>query len=319
LAELVKIDPKAIGVGQYQHDVNQAQLARKLDAVVEDCVNAVGVELNTASIPLMTRVSGLGPVTAANIVRTRDEQGGFRNRKQLMQVTGLGPKTFELCAGFLRIREGENPLDATAVHPEAYELVERIVRVTGKSVRDLVGDRQLLSRLNARDFTNQQFGEPTVIDILKELEKPGRDPRPEFKTPSFQEGVETLEDLKSEMVLEGVVTNVTNFGAFVDVGVHQDGLVHVSELSHRFVRDPREVVRAGELVKVKVLEVDLKRRRISLSMKAAAPTEPRKETRDRRPPKKPVQQRKPAPHRKRESEGFNQPFSVLKNFKKRDS
>ncbi len=319
LAELVKIDPKAIGVGQYQHDVNQAHLARKLNAIVEDCVNAVGVELNTASIPLMIRVSGLGPVTAANIVRIRDEKGGFRNRLQLMQVTGLGPKTFEQCAGFLRIRAGENPLDATAVHPEAYEVVERIVRITGKSLKDLAGDRELLSRLKPADFTTEQFGEPTVLDILKELEKPGRDPRPEFKTATFQEGVETLEDLKPEMVLEGVVTNVTNFGAFVDIGVHQDGLVHVSELSHRFVRDPREVVRAGALVKVKVLEVDLKRRRISLSIKAAVPVEPRKESQGGRPPGRPPQQRKPAPRQESESLGFNQPFSVLKNLKKRDS
>ena len=329
LAELVKIDPKAIGVGQYQHDVNQAQLARKLDAVVEDCVNAVGVELNTASIPLLTRVSGLGPVTAGNIVRTRDEAGGFTNRLQLMKVTGLGPKTFEQSAGFLRIRGGENPLDATAVHPEAYPVVGEIVLKTGKSVQELVGDRELLSRLKPSEFTNDRFGEPTVLDILRELERPGRDPRPEFRMASFREGVESLEDLKSEMVLEGVVTNVTNFGAFVDIGVHQDGLVHVSELAHKFVRDPREVVRAGELVNVKVLEVDLKRRRISLSIKAALPAEPGKGPGVARPKGKPPQpparrprgEKSPGPILPREEEGrgFNQPFSVLKNLKKRDS
>lgn len=267
LAELVKIEPKAIGVGQYQHDVNQTQLARTLDAVVEDCVNAVGVDANTASVPLLAQVSGLGPTLAANIVAYRDSHGAFTDRRALREVPRLGDKAFEQAAGFLRIMNGSNPLDASAVHPEAYPVVERIMAGTGKDIRELVGNSTLLRSLAANDFTDERFGEPTVRDILSELEKPGRDPRPEFKTASFREGVEDLGDLKPGMILEGVVTNVTNFGAFVDIGVHQDGLVHISALADRFVKDPREVVKAGDVVRVKVLEVDLARRRIALSMR----------------------------------------------------
>ena len=267
LAELVKIDPRSIGVGQYQHDVSQVQLGRTLDAVVEDCVNAVGVDVNTASAPLLARVAGLTPTLAANVVAHRDSHGPFRNRKELLKVSRLGPRAFEQAAGFLRIRGGDNPLDGSAVHPEAYPVVERIVRVTGRTVESLIGDRAFLSSLAANDFTDERFGEPTVRDILGELEKPGRDPRPEFRTAVFQEGVNEIADLKEGMVLEGVVTNVTNFGAFVDVGVHQDGLVHISKLSDRFVKDPREVVKAGDVVKVKVVSVDLERRRIGLSMR----------------------------------------------------
>ncbi len=267
LAELVKIEPKAIGVGQYQHDVNQHQLARKLDAVVEDCVNAVGVEVNTASAPLLARVAGLGPTLAENIVRHREEHGAFATRRDLLKVPRLGPKAFEQAAGFLRIMQGENPLDASAVHPEAYPVVERILAHTGRDIRELIGDTKLLRSLAANDFTDATFGEPTVRDILRELEKPGRDPRPEFRTARFREGVETLADLEPGMQLEGVVTNVTNFGAFGDIGVHKDGLVHISRLSNRFVKDPREVVKAGEVVQVKVLEVDADRKRIALTMR----------------------------------------------------
>ncbi len=267
LAELVKIEPKAIGVGQYQHDVNQHQLARKLDAVVEDCVNAVGVEVNTASAPLLARVAGLGPTLAENIVRHREEHGAFATRRDLLKVPRLGPKAFEQAAGFLRIMQGDNPLDASAVHPEAYPVVERILAHTGRDIRDLIGDTKLLRGLAANDFTDETFGEPTVRDILRELEKPGRDPRPEFRTARFREGVETLADLEPGMQLEGVITNVTNFGAFVDIGVHQDGLVHISKLSNRFVKDPREVVKAGDVVQVKVLEVDTERQRIALTMR----------------------------------------------------
>ena len=267
LAELVKIEPKSIGVGQYQHDVNQHHLARKLEAVVEDCVNAVGVEINTASAPLLARVAGLSESLAANIVAHREANGVFRNRRQLLKVSRLGPKAFEQAAGFLRIRQGDNPLDASAVHPEAYPVVERIVAESGRAIRDIMGDTRFLASLAANDFTDERFGEPTVRDILGELEKPGRDPRPEFKTASFKEGVEKLSDLEAGMILEGVVTNVTNFGAFVDIGVHQDGLVHVSALADKFVKDPREVVKAGDVVKVKVLEVDLKRKRVGLSMR----------------------------------------------------
>lgn len=265
LAELVKIEPKAIGVGQYQHDVNQTRLARALDNVVEDCVNAVGVEVNTASPALLARVSGLNPTLAENIVAYRNEHGVFRTRKQLLEVPRLGPKTFEQAAGFLRIRNGDNPLDASAVHPEAYELVKEIASQSGRSVSSLIGDSTFLRKLDPTEFTNATFGLPTVRDILAELEKPGRDPRPEFKTATFQEGVETLQDLEVGMILEGVVTNVTDFGAFVDIGVHQDGLVHISALANKFVRNPRDVVKAGDLVKVKVMEVDLSRKRISLS------------------------------------------------------
>lgn len=267
LAELVKIDPKSIGVGQYQHDVSQSQLAKKLDAVVEDCVNAVGVDLNTASVALLTRVAGLTRMMAQNIVSWRDENGRFQNRQQLLKVSRLGPKAFEQCAGFLRINHGDNPLDASTVHPEAYPLVERILSATEQALDALMGNPGSLRDLNARDFTDERFGLPTVTDIIKELEKPGRDPRPEFKTAQFAEGVETMNDLLPGMILEGAVTNVTNFGAFVDIGVHQDGLVHISSLSDRFVEDPHQVVKAGDIVKVKVMEVDLQRKRIALTMR----------------------------------------------------
>jgi uncharacterized protein len=267
LAELVKIEPKAIGVGQYQHDVNQTQLSRTLDTVVEDCVNAVGVDLNTASVPLLARVSGLSRATAENIVRHREENGAFANRSQLKKVPRLGDKTFQQCAGFLRVLDGDEPLDSSAVHPEAYPVVRRILTKAGKGIREFIGDTATLRRLHPGDFTDDQFGLPTVKDILAELEKPGRDPRPELKTAEFLEGVETLADLKPGMTLEGTVTNVTNFGAFVDIGVHQDGLVHISALADRFVKDPHEVVKSGDLVKVKVLDVDLERRRIALSMR----------------------------------------------------
>ncbi|MGE5546187.1 MAG: Tex family protein [Solirubrobacterales bacterium] len=275
LAELVKIDPKSIGVGQYQHDVNQPRLGRSLDAVVEDCVNAVGVEVNTASAPLLARVAGLTPAVASNIVAFRDRNGPFASREALKQVDRLGPKAFEQAAGFLRVMNGVNPLDASAVHPEAYPVVERIAAATGRDVRSMIGDVPFLRSLKPAQFTDERFGEPTIRDILKELEKPGRDPRPEFKTAAFQEGVETMEDLKPGMVLEGVVTNVTNFGAFVDIGVHQDGLVHVSVLANRFVKDPHEVVKPGDVVKVKVIEVDLKRKRIALSMRMDETPAPR--------------------------------------------
>ncbi|OOZ39975.1 RNA-binding transcriptional accessory protein [Solemya pervernicosa gill symbiont] len=265
LAELVKVEPKAIGVGQYQHDVSQSRLARMLDSVVEDCVNAVGVDVNTASAPLLAQVAGLGQSLAANIVSYRDEHGAFTDRKALLKVSRLGAKAFEQSAGFLKVMNGENPLDASAVHPEAYPLVERIITSTGKGVGELIGDSRFLRSLAANDFTDEKFGEPTVRDIISELEKPGRDPRPEFKTAAFRDGVEKLSDLEPGMILEGVVTNVTNFGAFVDIGVHQDGLVHISVLSDKFVKDPREVVKAGDVVKVKVVEVDLKRKRIALS------------------------------------------------------
>lgn len=271
LAELVKIDPKSIGVGQYQHDVSQTKLARSLDAVVEDCVNAVGVDVNTASPALLARISGLSATLAEAVVRFRDEHGAFANREALKQVPRLGAKTFEQAAGFLRVMGGSNPLDASAVHPEAYPVVQKILADTGKSLSELTGDSRALKALNAQRYTSEQFGLPTVQDILKELEKPGRDPRPEFRTAAFQEGVEDLKDLKQGMLLEGVVTNVTNFGAFVDIGVHQDGLVHISMMSHKFIKDPRELVKAGDVLKVKVLEVDLQRRRIALTMKLDAP------------------------------------------------
>jgi protein Tex len=267
LAELVKIEPKAIGVGQYQHDVNQRALARKLDATVEDCVNAVGVDLNTASIPLLTRVSGLNSLLAKNIVEFRDSNGAFRNRKSLTKVPRLGVKTFEQAAGFLRITDGDNPLDRSAVHPEAYSVVERILSRVGKDIGEVMGQSALLKDLKPEQFTDDKFGVPTVKDILTELEKPGRDPRPEFKTAAFQEGVETIADLQPGMILEGVVTNVAAFGAFVDIGVHQDGLVHVSALANKFVKDPHEVVKPGQIVKVRVMEVDVKRQRISLTMR----------------------------------------------------
>lgn len=267
LAELVKIDPKAIGVGQYQHDVNQVKLGQRLDAVVEDCVNSVGVDLNTASAALLARVAGLSAGLAENIVKYRDAHGAFAERRQILNVPRLGPKAFEQAAGFLRIPAGNNPLDASSVHPEAYPVVERIVRQCGREVRQIIGDSAFLRGLDAVSYTDERFGLPTVRDILRELEKPGRDPRPEFKTARFAEGVTELKHLKPGMVLEGVVSNVTAFGAFVDLGVHQDGLVHISHLSSKFVKDPREVVKAGQIVKVKVLEVDLERKRIALTMK----------------------------------------------------
>jgi uncharacterized protein len=267
LAELVKIEPKSIGVGQYQHDVHQGQLARALDGVVEDCVNAVGVDVNTASAPLLTRVSGLNTTLAANIVAYRDEHGAFRSRTSLKNVPRLGDKTFEQAAGFLRIMDGDNPLDASAVHPEAYPVVEKIVARSGRQVSTLLGDGTFLKTLRPVEFADDRFGLPTVMDILRELDKPGRDPRPEFRTAEFREGVEKLSDLSAGMLLEGVVTNVTNFGAFVDIGVHQDGLVHISALAKRYVDDPRKVVKAGDVVKVKVLEVDVQRKRIALTMR----------------------------------------------------
>ncbi len=268
LAELVKIDPKAIGVGQYQHDVDQSGLARSLDAVVEDCVNSVGVDVNTASVALLARVSGLNKTLADNIVAFRDANGAFASRTALKKVPRLGPKTYEQAAGFLRVMNGKNPLDGSAVHPEAYELVEKIAGVTQKPLKAMIGDRAFLKSLKPAQFADERFGIPTVTDILAELEKPGRDPRPEFKTATFQDGVEKITDLKKGMLLEGVVTNVTNFGAFVDVGVHQDGLVHISELSDTFVKDPREIVKTGDVVRVRVKEVEAARKRIALTMKS---------------------------------------------------
>ncbi|BFM13683.1 Tex family protein [Simiduia litorea] len=267
LAELVKLDPKSIGVGQYQHDVSQVQLARSLDAVVEDCVNAVGVEVNTASSALLARVSGLNQTLANNIVEFRDANGAFVSRDQLKKVPRLGEKTFEQAAGFLRIRDGENPLDSSGVHPETYAVVERIAGSQSRNLKGIIGDTHFLRSVNAKDFVDEKFGLPTITDILKELDKPGRDPRPEFKTAQFTDGVEELKDLEPGMMLEGTVTNVTNFGAFIDIGVHQDGLVHISALSNTFVKDPREVVKAGDIVKVKVMEVDIPRKRIGLSMR----------------------------------------------------
>ena len=272
LAELVKIDPKSIGVGQYQHDVNQSELARALDAVVEDCVNGVGVDLNTASAPLLARVSGLSGAVAKSIVRWREQNGAFGNRQQLLKVAGLGPKTFEQSAGFLRIRGGDNPLDMTGVHPETYPVVEQIIARTGKPIDQLMGRAEVLKTLKPEQFATPQFGPITVRDILAELEKPGRDPRPGFQVARFNEGVNDIADLKEGMVLEGTVSNVAAFGAFVDLGVHQDGLIHVSQLANRFVSDAREIVKTGQIVKVKVLEVDVPRKRISLSMKLDAAT-----------------------------------------------
>ena len=294
LAELVKVDPKALGVGQYQHDVNQAALASTLDAVVEDAVNSVGVDVNTASVPLLERVAGLSGTVAKNIVAYRDEHGRFTTRKELGKVPRLGPKAFEQAAGFLRIQGGKNPLDASAVHPEAYPVVERIAGATGLTTDQLIGNTAVLTRLTPADFADEVFGVPTVTDILAELDKPGRDPRPEFKTAEFKEGVNEVKDLKPGMILEGTVTNVAAFGAFVDVGVHQDGLVHVSAMSHKFVSDPHEVVRSGEVVKVKVMDVDVARNRIGLSLRlddepgqpAAAKTQqPRKKGQGRKGPK----------------------------------
>jgi len=293
LAELVRIDPKAIGVGQYQHDLNQTLLARQLDAVVEDCVNAVGADLNTASAPLLARISGLNGTLAKNIVAFRNTHGAFRNRKHLLKVRGVGERTFQQAAGFLRVTNGDNPLDASAVHPEAYPVVERIVESTGVGMRDLIGASAVLRSLKAEEFADAQFGVTTVKDILVELDKPGRDPRPEFRAAAFKEGVQAIGDLTPGMQLEGVVTNVANFGAFVDIGVHQDGLVHVSQLADRFVKDPRDVVKAGDIVKVRVVDVDLPRKRIALTMKLqkrggsgqAAPPAARVAAQTARPPK----------------------------------
>jgi protein Tex len=296
LAELVKIDPKSIGVGQYQHDLSETKLSRSLDAVVEDCVNGVGVDLNTASVPLLSRVSGITAGLAATIVAHRDANGPFRNRRALKDVARLGPKAFEQCAGFLRILDGDDPLDASSVHPEAYPVVRRIVSAAGTDLKSLLGNGSTLRKLKPTEFVDDTFGLPTVTDILKELEKPGRDPRPAFQTATFAEGVETLADLRPGMVLEGQVTNVAAFGAFVDIGVHQDGLVHVSAMSQNFVKDPRDVAKPGDIVKVKVLEVDIPRKRVSLTMRlednASAPAEPRNRDRDRAGGKGP---RRPAP------------------------
>lgn len=267
LAELVKIEPKAIGVGQYQHDVSQVRLANSLESVVEDCVNAVGVDLNTASIPLLARVAGLNSAIAKNIVSFRNENGAFKNRKELTKVPRLGAKSFEQSAGFLRIMSGENPLDASAVHPEAYPVVEKILTKANKSIREIIGNKDFLKSLQAKDYVDEKFGIPTVTDIIQELTKPGRDPRPEFKTATFNQKVLNIADVKPGMVLEGIVSNVANFGAFVDIGVHQDGLIHISALSNKFIENPRDVIKAGDVVTVKVLEVDIKRKRISLTLR----------------------------------------------------
>ncbi|MET9790654.1 Tex family protein [Streptomyces canus] len=305
LAELVKIDPKSIGVGQYQHDLSEVKLSRSLDAVVEDCVNGVGVDVNTASAPLLARVSGITSGLAENIVSHRDANGPFKARTELKKVARLGPKAYEQCAGFLRIRGGDDPLDSSSVHPEAYPVVRRMVKTAGQEVASLIGNTGVLRSLRPQDYVDETFGLPTVTDILKELEKPGRDPRPAFKTATFKEGVEKISDLSSGMVLEGVVTNVAAFGAFIDVGVHQDGLAHVSALSKTFVKDPRDVVKPGDIVKVKVLEVDIPRKRISLTLRlddeaAASGGERRQQQRGGRPPQQrqrqqPRQQQAPAP------------------------
>lgn len=309
LAELVKIDPKAIGVGQYQHDVNQTRLARCLDGVVEDCVNKVGVDVNTASVELLTRISGLNKTLAENLVKHRDEHGPFTNREQFKQVARMGEKTFQQCAGFLRIRNGDNPLDCSAVHPEAYPLVEKMFSATKTPIDQIIGNHTLLNSVNAADFVDDNFGLPTLISVLNELEKPGRDPRPEFKTASFKEGIEDIKDLEQGMILEGVVSNVTNFGAFVDIGVHQDGLVHISAMTNRFINDPHAIVKAGDIVTVKVVEVDKERRRIGLSMrleeekaesthkKTVKPAQPIKVSSS----KPSTIHKKPAPHKKQES------------------
>jgi uncharacterized protein len=300
LAELVKIDPKAIGVGQYQHDVNQIKLARMLAAVMEDCVNAVGVDLNTASVPLLSCVAGINESIAKNIVAYRDEQGAFKKRQQLKEVARLGDKAFEQAAGFLRVRDGDEPLDASAVHPESYSVVERILKEQNKTFDEVMGNKSFLKTLDPKAYTDDQFGLPTVTDIIAELEKPGRDPRPEFKMATFKEGVEKISDLKEGMELEGVISNVANFGAFVDIGVHQDGLVHISELSNSFVKDPHDVVKVGQIVKVKVIEVDAPRKRIQLSMKTG-------EVKKAPPPRKAgsakstdIAQKKPMPKKKPE-------------------
>ncbi|MFB7499247.1 Tex family protein [Streptomyces sp. NPDC056161] len=306
LAELVKIDPKSIGVGQYQHDLSEVKLSRSLDAVVEDCVNGVGVDVNTASVPLLARVSGISSGLAENIVTHRDTNGPFASRSELKNVARLGPKAFEQCAGFLRIRGGTDPLDASSVHPEAYPVVRRMVKTSGQEVAALVGNTGLLRSLKPSEFVDDTFGLPTVSDILKELEKPGRDPRPAFKTATFKEGVEKISDLASGMVLEGVVTNVAAFGAFVDVGVHQDGLVHVSAMSRTFVKDPRDVVKPGDIVKVKVLDVDIPRKRISLTLRLddeAAPQGQQQRGGGGRPPQQRQGQRQGQGQRQRQGQG----------------
>ncbi|MBB4756874.1 RNA-binding transcriptional accessory protein [Xanthomonas arboricola] len=310
LAELVKIEPKAIGVGQYQHDVDQYRLAKALEARVEDCVNAVGVYVNTASAALLSRVSGLSSTVAENIVRHRDDNGPFKRRKDLLKVPRLGEKTFEQCAGFLRIADGDEPLDVSAVHPEAYPVVERIVGSTGKPIKALLGDGSFLRGLKPELFTDEQFGVPTVRDILKELEKPGRDPRPEFKAAQFAEGIEDIKHLKPGMVLEGVVSNVAAFGAFVDIGVHQDGLVHISALSDTFVKDPRDVVKAGDIVKVKVLEVDVARKRIALTCRLSdtpPPADGAAQSRDQRGSGGPGQGRRDGGGGRGPTQGNNKP------------
>ncbi|MEH0690723.1 RNA-binding transcriptional accessory protein [Vibrio cholerae] len=303
LAELVKIDPKSIGVGQYQHDVSQAMLAKRLDAVVEDCVNAVGVDVNTASPALLTRVAGLSSTLAQNIVEYRNEHGRFDTRSALKKVARLGPKAFEQCAGFLRIMNGKNPLDASAVHPEAYPVVKSIAEKNGVALQSLIGDSAFLRDLRAVDYTDEHFGLPTVTDIIKELDKPGRDPRPEFKTATFAEGVNKITDLEPGMVLEGVVSNVANFGAFVDIGVHQDGLVHISALTDRYVADPRDVVKAGDIVKVKVMEVDAARKRIGLSMRLN--DEPGQERRANAPRRQGPSNGRSREHASKENQGVN--------------
>ena len=299
MAELVKIDPKSIGVGQYQHDVSQLELSRSLNSVVEDCVNAVGVEVNTASAALLNRVAGLNQTIADNIVAFRNEHGPFKQRKELKKVSRLGEKTFEQAAGFLRIANGDNPLDASAVHPESYSVVSRIADDIGKPVKSLLGDSPLLRGLDPKDYVDETFGLPTITDIINELDKPGRDPRPEFKTATFKDGVETMKDLEPGMVLEGTVTNVTNFGAFVDIGVHQDGLVHISALANRYIKDPHEVVKAGDIVQIKVMEVDIPRKRIGLSMRmsdepGAAAKDNAQQKSDRSRQSKQAQRDKPA-------------------------
>jgi uncharacterized protein len=304
LAELVKIDPKSIGVGQYQHDLSEVKLSRSLDAVVEDCVNGVGVDVNTASAPLLARVSGITSGLAENIVSHRDANGPFKSRTELKKVARLGPKAYEQCAGFLRIRGGHDPLDSSSVHPEAYPVVRRMVKTAGQEVASLIGNTGVLRSLRPQDFVDETFGLPTVTDILKELEKPGRDPRPAFKTATFKEGVEKISDLSPGMVLEGVVTNVAAFGAFIDVGVHQDGLAHVSALSKTFVKDPRDVVKPGDIVKVKVLEVDIPRKRISLTLRLDDEAQAKTSGGERRQPQRggrPPQQRQQQPRQQQRS------------------
>lgn len=310
LAELVKIDPKSIGVGQYQHDVNQARLARCLDGVVEDCVNAVGVDINMASVPLLTRVSGFNEQLAKQLVQYRDEHGRFQNREQLKQVPRMGEKTFLLAAGFLRITGGDNPLDASCVHPEAYPLVEKMLAKHHVDIHQVIGNHELLQSVNAAEYVDEHYGLPTIRDVLKELEKPGRDPRPEFKTAQFKEGVEDISHLQIGMILEGVVSNVTNFGAFVDVGVHQDGLVHISSMTNRFINDPRAVVKAGDIVRVRVVEVDKERRRIGLSMKLEE---------EKAPASKPAMSAKPKPVAKTTKQQSTKPSHKKPNAEKKSA